>query len=292
VLVLNSDTVLGQGWALALSTSAYAYPDVATVSPLSNGAGFFSVPTSNQWNEVPPGWSVEDCASILSWLAPGMHEQVPAASGFCWYVRGDALDVLGRLDDAMFHRGYAEETDFCLRAGDAGWKNLCLLAHYAAHAGGESFTTEKSSLKKTNAKILGAMQPTFLSRLIAYEAESVIPRLGAAFGEATLVPPASAGFAAGGSELAIVVAKSLASTTTDATLGLELHGGRARLVLGAHESSAPVSPQHWSELVSYLVLRLRPKRLVDEAGLLEPLASRAAAVVGTEARRRDIGGPP
>ena len=43
VIILNSDTVVTPGWVFNLKIKAYSHPRIATVTPLSNSAGPFSV---------------------------------------------------------------------------------------------------------------------------------------------------------------------------------------------------------------------------------------------------------
>ena len=182
VVVLNSDAVVGGSWLSRLQVSAYAFERVATVSPLSNAAGFFSLPVPRQDNSPPPGIDAETSCIVLSMITPKIHEETVATSGFCWYLRRDAREEIGLLDERLYYRGYAEDTDFCRRASVAGFKNLCSLQTFVVHGRGKSFGGEKERLKKVNGAMLQALDPTFLDDLRAYEAGSAVPVLAAAFG--------------------------------------------------------------------------------------------------------------
>jgi len=182
VVVLNSDAMADGPWLRQLRVSAYAFDRVASVSPLSNAAGFFSVPDPRCENEVPQGFDGGICCSILNLVTPRIHEEVIATSGFCWYLRRDALREVGLLDDRLFYRGYGEDNDFCRRASAMGFKNLCSLQTFVAHTRGKSFGLEKISLKQANRKILAALDPGGRAAMEAYEANSAVPGVGAAFG--------------------------------------------------------------------------------------------------------------
>lgn len=52
-VLLNSDTLVAEGWLEALRKIAYAAPDTGTVTPLSNDASIFSYPDKNGANPVP-----------------------------------------------------------------------------------------------------------------------------------------------------------------------------------------------------------------------------------------------
>jgi GT2 family glycosyltransferase len=182
VVVLNSDTKADGSWLRRLKLSAYAFDRVASVSPLSNAAGFFSVPNARSENDVPQGLDGETCSRILNFVSPRMHEEVVATSGFCWYLRRDALREVGLLDDRLFYRGYGEDNDFCRRASAMGFKNLCNLQTFVAHTRGKSFGLEKISLKQVNRKILDALDLSGHASMAANEANSTIPDVGAAFG--------------------------------------------------------------------------------------------------------------
>jgi hypothetical protein len=50
-----------------------------------------------------------------------------------------ALNQLGLFDQELFGLGYGEENDFCMRARQAGWKNVLCDNVYVGHVGGSSF---------------------------------------------------------------------------------------------------------------------------------------------------------
>ncbi|MGA8610243.1 MAG: hypothetical protein WB760_00720, partial [Xanthobacteraceae bacterium] len=78
---------------------------------------------------------------------------------FCLYVTRACLDAAGTLSE-NFGRGYLEDADFCLRARERGFRNVCATSVYVGHAGSKSFGSERRSLVVRNLSILEQRFPT------------------------------------------------------------------------------------------------------------------------------------
>ncbi len=159
VVLLNSDAVLTSGWLHRLRLAVASRDDVASVSPLSNAAGVYSVPEAHRDNILPDGVSPDTCAELLALASPRLYEEVPVTCGFCMYITRAALSTLGLFDERLFHRGYGEENDFCARAVREGLANLIDDAGFVFHHHGASFGAEKHRLKKRNAAVLRGLHP-------------------------------------------------------------------------------------------------------------------------------------
>ncbi|HEX2086768.1 MAG TPA: glycosyltransferase [Solirubrobacteraceae bacterium] len=175
VVLLNSDTQVAPGWLDKLSLAAYSAPRVASASPLSNAAGIFSLPVEHRDNELPDGWDPRLCDRVLEEVSWREYERMPATSGFCLYVRREALDEVGLFDELLFLRGYGEENDFCARASEQGFVHVLDDATFVFHERAASFGGTKSVLKRRNARVLKALHPGHQKDQQAWEAES---RLG------------------------------------------------------------------------------------------------------------------
>lgn len=182
VILLNSDTLPAGKWLEKLMTAAYQSDTVATVSPLSNSAGFFSVPKSNSVNELSSHVDLENLAYLLEVavkkLGVSTIETSPVSGGFCQYIRREVLNSIGYFDEFLFFRGYGEETDFCMRASQAGFQHYIALDAFVYHSRGASFGLEKEALKRKNSAVLKSLFPDFIPVLKTYEKKSVIPRIG------------------------------------------------------------------------------------------------------------------
>ena len=61
---------------------------------------------------------------------------VEAVSGSCMMIRQEVLQQIGYLDEQFF--AYQEDTDFCVRAGQAGWQIYYVPQARIIHYGGQS----------------------------------------------------------------------------------------------------------------------------------------------------------
>ncbi len=148
VVVLNSDTIVTPGWLSGLLECLDASPDTGVAGPLSNAATWQSLPEvkrDGDWvvNELPPGMTPESSADLLRSVSTASFPEVPVVNGFCIAVKRKVFDTIGLFDELNFPIGYGEENDFCLRAGDAGFK-LRIADHvYVYHAKSKSFGDQR-----------------------------------------------------------------------------------------------------------------------------------------------------
>jgi len=133
VLLLNPDTVCPPGSLTQLHAILRATPDAAAVAPLLVGAG------------GRPGVSGGDFPAVRHHLLSCIDPQrrwlprplrraglgripdpaeppgpIDYVTGACMMIRREALARVGLLDERFFM--YFEETDWCRRARDAGWR--------------------------------------------------------------------------------------------------------------------------------------------------------------------------
>jgi O-antigen biosynthesis protein len=158
VLFLNADTLLPRGAIDRLAAAAYLQADVGTVTPLSNNGEFTSFPQPNVANALGAMdeiQSIDDAAQIVN-----RHDiiDLPTGIGFCLYVSRACADVVGPLCE-LYSRGYYEDVEFCLRAQEAGFRNVCATGVFVGHAGANSFLDEKRALVVRNQAILEARFP-------------------------------------------------------------------------------------------------------------------------------------
>ena len=145
-LLLNSDA-----WALddaveKLTAFAESRPDAAVVGPkLLNPDGSLQ----RSVRGFPTLWRLATEYFFLRKLAPGTralnafygarfdHDEVREAEflmGACLLVRGQAADTVGLFDEDFFM--FSEETDWCYRFRQAGWKVLFFPGAEFVHVGG------------------------------------------------------------------------------------------------------------------------------------------------------------
>lgn len=173
VIILNSDAKISYETVDRLIISAYSFSNVATVAPLSNSNGYFSIDMSYFKNKFI---DVSAINHTLSFLPCCMHEPVPVNNGFCLYLTRKCIESVGFLDEFLYKRGYAEETDLCLRANEKGLLNLVCFNSFGLHDAGFSFGLEKNLLKPVNGRIVNICYPSFREDLLRYEKYSTFKR--------------------------------------------------------------------------------------------------------------------
>lgn len=139
VVLLNSDTVVTEGWLDKLQAAASSAADIATVTPFSNNATICSIPRFLAVNAIPSGHDVESFARLVERCSAREYPRIPTGVGVCLYIKRRVLDAVGAFDEAAFGLGYGEETDFCMRALRAGFVHVVDDATFIYHAGQRSF---------------------------------------------------------------------------------------------------------------------------------------------------------
>lgn len=71
---------------------------------------------------------------LLTYLNDDEFNEVEAVSGSCMVIRRAVIDQIGYLDELFF--AYQEDTDFCFRARQAGWKIMYVPTAWITHLGG------------------------------------------------------------------------------------------------------------------------------------------------------------
>ncbi len=161
VLLLNSDAEVANDWLDRIRAAAYRDQRVASVTPFSNNATICSYPQFCADNDLPEGWDTARLDALFARANPGQVIDVPTGVGFCMYIRRDALQAVGLFDVENFGKGYGEENDFCIRAADAGWRNLHALDTFVRHAGGVSFGAGKTPRERAAMETLRRLHPRY-----------------------------------------------------------------------------------------------------------------------------------
>jgi hypothetical protein len=147
-LILNADAWLTKGSLTRLVAFADERPDAAVVGPrLSNPDGSLQ----RSVRGVPTLWRLATEYFFLRKLAPRTRllnafyaggfahdevREVEVVMGACMLVRREAVEQVGLLDEAFFL--FSEETDWCRRFTQAGWKVVFYPGAECVHVGGAS----------------------------------------------------------------------------------------------------------------------------------------------------------
>lgn len=166
--LLNTDTEVPPGWLDRLMHPILAQPRIASATPFSNSAATFSFPTPNVVNPLPDGLHLAQLDAAFARLSPAYDPSLiaPAGIGFCMGVNLAAWRALGPFDASAFDRGYGEETDWCLRAAAAGWKNLLVPNLFVYHEDGGTFgSAAKRAILEVNLRVIHRRWPSYRRQL-------------------------------------------------------------------------------------------------------------------------------
>lgn len=161
VVLLNSDTFVAGDWLARLTAAAYAAPDTASATPLTNEGSIVGYPRPRHPNEMPGPAETARLDAFAAAANPGETAELPTGNGFCMFLRREALAAVGLLREDLFAQGYGEENDWCLRARHAGYRHVAALDVFVAHAGGSSFRDGRNHLLHRNLAVLNRLHPGY-----------------------------------------------------------------------------------------------------------------------------------
>lgn len=161
VVLLNNDTRVTSRWLKKLRDCAKSRSHVATVTPLSNAAGAFSIPRKNVNNRLVRGMTVDQMGAVVEKLSLKLRPSVPTGNGFCMYITRAALDAVGEFDAKNFPRGYGEENDFCMRARQRGFVHLIEDSTFIYHHRSASAGMSRRDIAPRGVRRLNALHPEY-----------------------------------------------------------------------------------------------------------------------------------
>lgn len=146
VILLNSDTVVTDGWVEKMADAVFSTPGAGIVGPMSNAASYQSLPdvraslTQTAVNELPPELGPEKMNMLCeAWTTVSVLPRVQLVHGFCFGITRNVIEAVGSFDEKNFPKGYGEENDYCLRAQDFGF-GLVLATHtFIYHSKSKSY---------------------------------------------------------------------------------------------------------------------------------------------------------
>ena len=154
VILLNNDTVVGPDFACRMVAAADAHPEYGILGPVIR---FMAPPHEVQTDGVAfngparPGFfqrlavPLSESPSPAAAAPPAVAE-VDIVNGCCLMVRRAVVERIGPIDEDYFL--IHEESDFCLRAQEAGFRNGVLAEALVWHKGSSSFQREGKRLQR------------------------------------------------------------------------------------------------------------------------------------------------
>ncbi|RXH10108.1 glycosyltransferase family 2 protein [Bradyrhizobium guangzhouense] len=167
VLLLNADTLVPKDALSRLRTVVTAHPAIGTATPLSNNGEFTSFPIANRANPLPEVDAVHRIDGVAAIANKDVVIDIPNGIGFCLYITRACLTAVRELSQD-FYRGYLEDVDLCLRAAEAGFRNVCVPSVFVGHEGSRSFRQDKRSLVVRNLRVLEQRYPRYVAECAAF----------------------------------------------------------------------------------------------------------------------------
>lgn len=137
-VLLNSDTAVPAGFAERVAACFAADPAIGLASPVGSHCGLFSIP-------MKPGLTGADVdlmdARLRDW--PPEYPTIILPDGFCFCMRRAVFEQVGPFDE-RYEPGYFEETDYGMRARQAGWKTVLIDNLYVYHKAQASFGPQRN----------------------------------------------------------------------------------------------------------------------------------------------------
>ena len=166
LVLLNSDTLVTRGWLQNLADCLGSDNTIATATPWSNNGEIVSIPDFCKANPVPG--NADAVANGIKSCGRPAYPDIPTAVGFCMAISKHAIERIGLFDETTFGRGYGEENDFCMRAEQAGMRNVLCDDTYVVHHGGASFgPLDLKPDDKTMQRLLDK-HPDYLDKVMAF----------------------------------------------------------------------------------------------------------------------------
>lgn len=161
VILLNTDAWVPADWASRLISPIRQNASVASVTPMSNDAEIFSVPTICTRQNLRRG-QAEAIDALAQTMPPGPTlAEAPTGVGFCMALNPQYLRQVPQFDTA-FGRGYGEEVDWCQKVRALGGRHVGTARLFVEHHGGSSFgSEEKRALIDANNRIVTARYPSY-----------------------------------------------------------------------------------------------------------------------------------
>ena len=170
IVLLNSDTIVGDGWLDRMVACAAVRPQTASVTPFSNNATLCSYPRLAISNELSSSMPLRALDAIFAAVNAGCSVEIPTGVGFCMLLTRVAIDAIGMFDVEAFGRGYGEENDWCMRATAQGFTHHLCGDVFVYHKGEVSFGNDASAGKQHAQAVIDVRYPAY-RELIAHHLE-------------------------------------------------------------------------------------------------------------------------
>lgn len=170
LVTLNTDIVLPDYWLERLMWPIFLNSRIASTTPFTNAGTICSFPQIGEDNPLYLGLGVERIDRMFSHVS-AEEASIPISSGigFCMGMNRRVVERIGWFDETAFGRGYGEENDWCLRAGEAGFRNIHVANLFVYHKhGGIYLSEEKKTLMANSLGVIHERFPAYHNRVMDF----------------------------------------------------------------------------------------------------------------------------
>jgi GT2 family glycosyltransferase len=154
ILILNNDTVVSPEWLKGMLECINSADDIGIVGPRTNNVSGAQAVKDGFYNDYD---SYVKYAINFRKAMKGLYLPRWRIVGFCYLFKRQLIDEIGYFDE-RFTPGNFEDDDYCLRAMEAGYRNMICSDVFIHHHGSMSHD------KSTFAQILEANQKKFVDK--------------------------------------------------------------------------------------------------------------------------------
>lgn len=149
ILLLNNDTIVSPEWLTGLLECVNSAQDIGIVGPRSNCVSGAQLVTEGKYDDAD---SYIEFAKAFRKSLKGMYLPRWRIVGFCFMFKRELMEKIGYFDE-RFTPGNFEDDDYCIRAMEAGYRNMICSDVFIHHHGTKSHNQETfQALLDTNQK--------------------------------------------------------------------------------------------------------------------------------------------
>ena len=136
VCVLNNDTLPGEGWLGEMVKFAEKNPQIGLTNPLCKG-------------HEESLMTVDEYANFVASRNKDKYMEMNQCQGYAMLIKRAVIEKIGYLDE-QFEMGGFDDTDFSIRASNAGYRSCCVHSAYVYHREHASFEAmgDRKALQK------------------------------------------------------------------------------------------------------------------------------------------------
>ena len=142
VVILNVDVELPDEWLERLMAPLIKDPTVASCTPLSNLGIITGFPKSGVENTIFSDLTVDQVDAGFRQIR-SLYSTIPMGDGFCMALNKYVIKKIGILDQQTFEKSYGSSREWCIRAAQAGYRNVAVENLYVYHGHTRAYRPEE-----------------------------------------------------------------------------------------------------------------------------------------------------